>query len=160
MNLGVAESPSQRRMRGRQTAGIREVSRMPKDGKNRRSGRDDPRGNDLVGGLGSDEDYDWIKYLGDGRSQSSPAASAQPAPQSPAQTATRPAAQSPMQPTARPAPLPQRARPDPEAGRARQAEPSGREERRAGYDNRQTGRQDAPPASGPVAGRAVKVRPG
>ena len=37
---------------------------MPKDGKNRRSGRDEARGNDLAGALGGDEDYDWIKYLG------------------------------------------------------------------------------------------------
>src|SRR5258708_40286422 len=94
MNLGIAENPSQRRTRGRHTAGIREVSRMPKDGKNRRSGRDEPRGNDLAG----DEDYDWIRYLGEGRSSSSSAASAQP----PAQTGMRPAAP--------PAPLPQRVR--------------------------------------------------
>src|SRR5262245_465837 len=104
MNLGIAENPSQRRTRGRQTAGIREVSRMPKDGKNRRSGRDDSRGNDLAGGLGGDEDYDWIKYLGEGRSPSSPATSAQSRPPSQAPAAARPAV--------RPAPLPQRVRPD------------------------------------------------
>src|SRR5258707_8787600 len=91
MNLGIAENPSQRRTRGRQTAGIREVGRMPKDGKNRRSGRDEARGNDLAGALGGDEDYDWIKYLGEGRSPSSsatsaplpPASAAQPPPASP-----------------------------------------------------------------------------
>jgi hypothetical protein len=42
---------------------------MPKKGKDRRSARDDAR--DLAGGLGGDEDYDWIKSLGEGRSSAS-----------------------------------------------------------------------------------------
>src|SRR5258708_1162254 len=94
MNLGIAENPSQRRTRGRHTAGIREVSRMPKDGKNRRSGRDNPPPNHLAAPKNSTP----IRYLGEGRSSSSSAVSAQP----PAQTVMRPAA--------RPAPLPQRVR--------------------------------------------------
>ncbi len=56
--------------RGRQTAGMLEVSRMPKKG--RRSGRDEPLGAD-PGGLGGDEDYDWIRYLGEGSSSRSAA---------------------------------------------------------------------------------------
>src|SRR5215813_306902 len=153
MNLGIAENPSQRRTRGRQTAGIREVSRMPKDGKNRRSGRDEARRNDL----GGDEDYDWIKYLGEGRSSSSSssAAPAQPAPRSPAQPPKRPVSR-----PALPAPPPQRARPDREAGRGRASEPVGLQEQPTGYDVRQPGQRDARPATGPVTGRAVKVRPG
>src|SRR5258708_5847929 len=94
MNLGIAENPSQRRTRGRHTAGIREVSRMPKDGKNRRSGRDNPPPNHLAAPKNSTP----IRYLGEGRSSSSSAVSAQP----PAQPVLRPAA--------RPAPLPQRVR--------------------------------------------------
>src|SRR5262249_57437244 len=101
MNLGIAENPSQRRTRGRQTAGIREVSRMPKDGKNRRSGRDEARRNDL----GGDENYDWIKYLGEGRSSpsSSSATPAQPSPRSPTQPPKRPASR-PPQPSPPPPP--------------------------------------------------------
>src|SRR5216683_1205933 len=119
MNLGIAENPSQRRTRGRQTAGIREVGRMPKDGKNRRSGRDEGRGNDLAGALGGDEDYDWIKYLGEGRSPSSSATSAPPPPVSPAQPPPASPAQTVARPAARPEPLPQRVRgggPDRKAG--------------------------------------------
>src|SRR5258708_14485945 len=107
MNLGIAENPSQRRTRGRHTAGIREVSRMPKDGKNRRSGRDEPRGNDLA----RDEDYYWIRYLGEGRPSSSSAASAQP----PAQTVMRPAAR----PASLPQPVPRRDPPRPASEPAR-----------------------------------------
>ena len=156
---------------------------MPKGGKNRRSDRDDARGNDLAGGLGGDEDYDWIKYLGEGRSPSSSATPAQPPPASPAQTVVRPAA--------RPEPLPQRVRPDDapqrdaeppaggrfsgrrvgdglrrgggpdrEAGRRRGPEAADWEEQHTGYRARQPRQGDARPASGPVAGRAVKVRPG
>jgi len=132
---------------------------MPKDGKNRRSGRDEARG-DLAGGLGGDEDYDWIRYLGEGRSSSSSASSgpsappAQPAPPSPAQTVARPAARS--------APLPQRVRPERRVGRGRGAEPAraGWEEGHGGYDARQPRPGDARPASGPVTGRAVRVQPG
>jgi hypothetical protein len=122
---------------------------MPKDGKNRRSGRDGARGNDLAAGLGSDEDYDWIKYLGEGRSSASAASEQPPAP-SPAQTVKRPAA--------RPAPLPQRVRPAnaPQRG----GEPAGRQEQHTGYEARQPRSRDARPASRPVTGRAVKVRPG
>src|SRR5712671_4421631 len=133
MNLGIAENPSQRRTRGRQTAGIREVGRMPKDGKNRRSGRDEARGNDLAGALGGDEDYNWIKYLGEGRSPSSSATSAQPPPASPAQTVARPAA--------RPEPLPQRVRgggPDRGGRRRRGPPPAGSEEQHTGYGARQS----------------------
>src|SRR5258708_34316421 len=77
-------SPSQeeeRRTSGPQTAGTREVSRMPRGGKNRQSGPDEARGSDLAGGLG-DEDYDWIRYLGEGRS-SSGASSSRASSQSP-----------------------------------------------------------------------------
>src|SRR5260221_1728846 len=136
---------------------------MPKDGKNRRSGRDEARGNDLAGALGGDEDYDWIKYLGEGRSPSSsatsaplpPASPAQPPPASPAQTVARPAA--------RPEPLPQRVRgggPDRGGRRRRGPSPAGSEEQHTGYGARQSRQGDARPGSGPVTGRAVKVRPG
>src|SRR5260221_35714 len=170
MNLGFAENPSQRRSRGRQTAGIREVGRMPKDGKNRRSGRDEARGNDLAGALGGDEDYDWIKYLGEGRSPSSSATSAQPPPTSPAQppptSPAQPPAASPAQtvarPAARPEPLPQRVRgggPDRGGRRRRGPPPAGSEEQHTGYGARQSRQGDARPGSGPVTGRAVKSGP-
>ena len=72
---------------------------MPKRG--RRSDRDEALGAD-PGGLGGDEDYDWIKYLGEGRStaSSSPAssASASTALQAPPRTIIAP----PERPTARP----------------------------------------------------------
>src|SRR5258708_6917643 len=128
---------------------------MPKDGKNRRSGRDEARGNDLAGALGGDEDYDWIKYLGEGRSPSSSATPAQPPPASPPQTVARPAA--------RPEPLPQRVRgggPDRGGRRRRGPGPAGSEEQHTGYGARQSRQGDARPGSGPVTGRAVKVRPG
>src|SRR6266851_5744788 len=163
MNLGIAENPSQRRTRGRQTAGIREVGRMPKDGKNRRSGRDEGRGNDLAGALGGDEDYDWIKYLGEGRSPSSSATSAQPPPTSPAQPPPTSPAQTVARPAARPEPLPQRVRgggPDRGGRRRRGPPPAGSEEQHTGYGARQSRQGDARPGSGPVTGRAVKVRPG
>jgi hypothetical protein len=129
---------------------------MPKDGKNRRSGRDEARGN-LAGGLGGDEDYDWIRYLGDGRSSSPSASSgpsAPPAPPSPAQTVARPAARS--------APLPQRVRPERRAGRGRGAEAAraGREEGRSEFEARQPRSGDARPAWGPVTGRGTRVQPG
>ncbi len=54
---------------------------MPRGGKNRQSGPDEARGSDLAGGLG-DEDYDWIRYLGEGRS-SSGASSSRASSQSP-----------------------------------------------------------------------------
>src|SRR5260221_10965073 len=163
MNLGFAENPSQRRSRGRQTAGIREVGRMPKDGKNRRSGRDEARGNDLAGALGGDEDYDWIKYLGEGRSPSSSATPAQPPPASPAQPPPASPPQTVARPAARPEPLPQRVRgggPDRGGRRRRGPPPAGSEEQHTGYGARQSRQGDARPGSGPVTGRAVKVRPG
>jgi len=136
---------------------------MPKDGKNRRSGRDEARGNDLAGALGGDEDYDWIKYLGEGRSPSSSATPAQPPPASPAQPPPASPAQTVVRPAARPEPLPQRVRgggPDREAGRRRGPEPAGSEEQHTGYGARQSRQGDARPGSRPVTGRAVKVRPG
>ena len=79
---------------------------MPKRG--RRSDRDEALGAD-PGGLGGDEDYDWIKYLGEGRStaSSSPAssASASTALQAPTRTITAPPERPtapPERPTARP----------------------------------------------------------
>ncbi len=136
---------------------------MPKDGKNRRSGRDEARGNDLAGALGGDEDYDWIKYLGEGRSPSSSATSAQPPSASPAQPPPRSPAQTVARPAARPEPLPQRVRgggPD-RGGRSRRGpEPAGSEEQHTGYSARQSRQGEARPGSGPVTGRAVKVRPG
>jgi hypothetical protein len=109
---------------------------MPKDGKNRRSGRDEPRGNDLAG----DDDYDWIRYLGEGRSSSSSAVSAQP----PAQTVMRPAA--------RPAPLPQRV-PRGEAPRSG-GEPAGGG-RRAGRGVLGRGAGPSSSGSGPAERDAV-----
>jgi hypothetical protein len=70
---------------------------MPKGGRNRQSDRDEARRSDLAGGLGGDEDYDWIKYLGEGRS--SPGASS-------SQASSR--SSEPAGAAARPAPLPQR----------------------------------------------------
>src|SRR5215472_9767266 len=120
--------PSQRRTSGQQTAGIREVSRMPKGGKNRQSGRDDPRGGNLAGGLG-DEDYEWIRYLGEGRS-SSGASSSHPPSQSPV----------PAVAAARPAPPPQRVkrggRPQPYDSPGGNGAPVGRDTSGQGFGGR------------------------
>ncbi len=57
---------------------------MPKRGKDRRSDRDQGFGPDSSGGLNSgDEDYDWIRYLGDGRSSSESSAAPSGAPAAP-----------------------------------------------------------------------------
>jgi hypothetical protein len=104
---------------------------VPKKDRNRRSGRDQGSGpggtgsGPGAGGLGGSEDYDWIRYLGEGKSGSSPA------PQ-----------------TARTASLPRRVkaeapssttrgfrRSDPAAGQpARSAQPARFGESGAGYD--------------------------
>src|SRR6266702_4658165 len=65
---------------------------MPKSGKDRRSARDQVRAPDQGGGLGSDEDYDWIRYLGEGRASSSAVLPlVQPAARPVTQAAARPA---------------------------------------------------------------------
>src|SRR5215475_5274345 len=81
-----------RRTRGRQTAGMLEVSRMPKKG--RRTERDEVLGAD-PGGFGGDQDYDWIKYLGDGRSSGAPSSPATVAPTAALRTEARPVAAPP-----------------------------------------------------------------
>ncbi len=75
---------------------------MPKSGKDRRSARDQVRAPDQGGGLGSDEDYDWIRYLGEGRASSSSAVL----------PLVQPAARPVTQAAARPATLPARSRQD------------------------------------------------
>ncbi len=74
---------------------------MPKSGKDRRSARDQVRAPDQGGGLGSDEDYDWIRYLGEGRASSSAVL-----------PLVQPAARPVTQAAARPATLPARSRQD------------------------------------------------
>jgi hypothetical protein len=64
-----------------------EVSRMPKKG--RRTERDEALGSD-PGGFGGDQDYDWIKYLGEGRSSAAPSSPATAAPAVALRTQARP----------------------------------------------------------------------
>src|SRR5258707_1088599 len=78
---------------------------MPKDGKNRRSGRDEARGNDLAGALGGGGDYAWVKDLGGGRAPSS-AAPAPPGGGAPPARGGVPPAPAAGPPRVRPPPLP------------------------------------------------------
>ncbi len=104
---------------------------MPKKDRDRRSGRDQGSGpggsgpGQGAGGLGGSEDYDWIRYLGEGKSGSSAA------PQT-ARTASLPRrvkAEAPSSTTGR------FRRSDPAAGQqARSAQPSRFGESAAGYD--------------------------
>src|SRR5712692_6637264 len=96
--LRAAQQRSMRSADGRD----REVGRMPKLGRDRRSARDDARGTNSLGGLGTDEDYDWIKYLGEGRTSSAAPGAGQPA--------VQPVAGRAPQSSARPATLPGRPR--------------------------------------------------
>ena len=73
---------------------------MPKKG--RRTERDEALGVD-PGGLGGDEDYDWIKYLGEGRSSASSAAIS--APTTAVRTQARTAAAPPARPVAPSVPM-------------------------------------------------------
>src|SRR5579859_1436022 len=78
---------------------------VPKLGRDRKSARDDARERDSFGGLGRDQDYDWIKYLGEGRT-ASPAGPAvappvEPEARRPARPARPPA--EPVRPSAEPA---------------------------------------------------------
>ncbi len=119
---------------------------MPKNGRDRRSARDEARGQDQGGGLGSDEDYDWIRYLGEGRAPSGSSAAApsavpsaaRPAAQPTARPAIQPAARPAIQPSARPATLPARSRQD--AAPVRNRRPG-----------RAVARTDSPARPGPAA---------
>jgi hypothetical protein len=106
---------------------------MPRLGRDRGSARDDAREQDGVRGLGGDEDYEWIRYLGEGRTPSSAA----PAP-------ARPAAEPMPRRPARPALVPPPPPPPPSSdnGRVRRIA--------ASYDD------PAPlPPSRPARGRAI-----
>jgi len=119
---------------------------MPKNGRDRRSARDEARGQDQGGGLGSDEDYDWIRYLGEGRAPSGSSAAApsavpsaaRPAAQPTARPAIQPAARPAIQPSARPATLPARSRQDATPVRNRRP-------------GRAAARTDSPARPGPAA---------
>ncbi|HEX7996649.1 MAG TPA: hypothetical protein VF506_22250, partial [Streptosporangiaceae bacterium] len=83
---------------------------MPKKG--RRTERDEALGSD-PGGFGGDQDYDWIKYLGEGRSSAAPSSPATPAPAVALRTQARPVAAPPSRPVA---PYPDERDPDPLSG--------------------------------------------
>jgi hypothetical protein len=129
---------------------------MPRGGKNRQSRRDDAPGSRPGGGLTGDEDYDWIRYLGEGRSSSGPSPSG-----------PSPSGGSPPQ---APSQLPARDRREGRRSHPGRAEHPSWPEQQIGYADQQRLAAESPlpgpppgdGRTGPMTrpGRAVKVRHG
>src|SRR5215472_18770800 len=131
----------------------REVRRMPKMGKDRKSGREDARAPGDAGGLGGDEDYDWIKYLGEGRTSSA----SSPGPSAPS---VQPASRGAAQTAARPATLPTRSRADSGFARGRRPERNQARTEQAGRTPPPAGSEADPVTLPPAAyGRGRSTRP-
>jgi len=122
---------------------------MPKKG--RRTERDEVLGAD-PGGFGGDQDYDWIKYLGDGRSSGAPSSPATVAPTAALRTEARPVA----------APPSRRYEHDPDPLSGNDTDPrGGASAGRGGRRDRFGGRADADPYAdlhaSPGRGRSAEV---